>query len=121
MDVQSLNDGKSKIVSMTRGLPHVYAHLGEYLASRVLFTTDEPLAFTGYHNELTGLQMRDLGYKIANALTAKVVANPKIGWSFTERVQQVSGAAAIITDADTLLRSADDPDLHRLMASGVRF
>ncbi|TMQ18692.1 MAG: acyl--CoA ligase [Deltaproteobacteria bacterium] len=134
MDVQSLNDGKSKIVSMTRGLPHVYAHLGEYLASRVLFTTDEPLAFTGYHNELTGLQMRDLGYKIANALTAKVVAKPNTrviiakrnhgDYFFYTHSLIAAGGVAVVVNAKigwSFTRSADDPDLHRLMASGVRF
>lgn len=155
MDVASLSESKSKIVNTTRGLQDVYAHLGEYYESRVLFTTDEPLEITGYHNELTGRQMRDLGYKIAHALTSAkvvhrpnarvilsrrnhgdyffymhsliaaggvpVVVNARTGWTNIAGMQQLSRAAAIITDADTLLRSPGDPDLHGLMAAGVRF
>jgi len=155
MDVPSLNESKSKIVNTTKGLQDVYAHLGEYFASRVLFTTDEPFELTGYQNELTGLQMRDLGYKIAHALAAgkvvhrpnarviiakrnhgdyffythsvmyaggvPVVVNSKTGWARIGGMQALSAARAIITDADTLLRRADDADLRKLMTSGVRF
>jgi acyl-coenzyme A synthetase/AMP-(fatty) acid ligase len=155
MDVPSLNESKSKIVQTTKGLQDVYAHVGEYFASRVLFTTDEPIAFSGYENELTGLQMRDLGYKIAHALaTGKVVRKPnarviiakrnhgdyffythslmyaggvpvvvnsRTGWTYIGGMQRLSKAEAILTDADTLLRNADDAELRKLMTGGVRF
>jgi len=154
MDAQSLSEAKRKIVNTTTGLQNVYAHLGEHFDSKVLFTTDEPLAFTGYQNELTGRQMRDLGYKVVHALAAAnlvrrpnariiiakrnhgdyffythsviaaggvaVIVNANIGWAFTERVRQVSGAEAIITDADTLLRNPDDTELRKLIAGGAR-
>jgi len=48
-----------------------------------------------------------------------ISVNAAAGWDFIAGIQQRTGAVAVLTDHDTLLRDAASPDLGRLLASGV--
>lgn len=76
MNVDTSTEWKDAVVGPTTGLQDVFGHLARWWGDRVLFTTDEPMEYTGYANELTGAQMAALGYKLARAMAGTVVAKP---------------------------------------------
>ena len=61
---------RQEVIEETDGLQDVYGCLKKHFPERVLLNTDRPFDFTGYTNGLTGEQIHDLGFKIANALVS---------------------------------------------------